>query len=75
MERWKAREDVEDLEQSGQQTSPSGQDWNTTKQSGRHNTAKNGGPLHPTLGKRSEHDDDYDDDDDRYSRLFTKTSV
>ena len=26
----------------------------------RHNTAKNGGPLHPTLGKRMEHDDDDD---------------
>ena len=28
------------------------------KQSDRHNTAKNGGPLHPTLCKRTEHDDD-----------------
>ena len=60
MERWTAREDAEDLEWSGQQTSLNGQDWSTTKQSDRHNTAKNGGPLHPTLGKRTEHDDDDD---------------
>ena len=56
-----AREDAKDLERSGQQTSLNGQDWSTTKQSDRHNTAKNGGPLHPTLGKRTEHDDDDDD--------------
>ena len=31
--------------QSGQQTSPSGQDWSATKQSGRHNTTKNGGTI------------------------------
>ena len=48
------------LEQNGQQTSPNGQDWSTTKQSDRHNTTKNGGPLHSTLGKRTEHDDDDD---------------
>ena len=52
-----AREDEEDLEESGR-------DWSTTKQSGWHNTAKNGGPLHPTLGKRTERDNDDDDDDD-----------
>ena len=55
--------DVEDLEQSGQQISLSGLDWSTTKQSDRHNTTKNVRPLHPTLGKRTEHDDDDDDDD------------
>ena len=60
MERWTAWEDAEDLEQSGQQTSPNGQDWSTTKHSERHNTAKNGGLLHPTLGKSIEHDDDDD---------------
>ena len=53
--------DGEDLERSGQQTSLNGQDWSTTKQSDRHNTAKNGGQLHPTLGKRTEHDDDDDE--------------
>ena len=66
-----AREDAEDLERNGQQTSPNGQDWSTTKQSDRHNTAKNGGPLHPTLGKRTEHDDD--DDDDRLQCFYYAT--
>ena len=51
-----------DLEQSGQHTSPRGQDWSATKQSCRYNTAKNGGPLHRMLGKMSEHNDDDDDD-------------
>ena len=46
------------VERSGQQTSLNRQDWSTTKQSDKHNNAKNGGPLHPTLGKRTEHDDD-----------------
>ena len=65
-----AREDAEDLERSGQQTSLNGQDWSTTKQSDRHNTAKNGGPLHPTLGKRTEHDDDDDQQKMQDCRLF-----
>ena len=55
-------EDVGDQEQSGQRMLPSGQDWSTTKQSRRHNTAKNGGPSHPTLVKRKE-PNDYDDDE------------
>ena len=41
-----------------------------------HNTTKNGGPLHPILGKRMEHDDDDDDDDDDDEALvFTLSST
>ena len=60
---------MKDLEQSGQQTSPSEQDWSTTNQSGRDNSAKNGGPLHPTLRKRTEHDDDDDDNKTSFKSL------
>ena len=38
------------------------QDWSTTNQPDGHNTANNGGPLHPALSKRMEHDDEEEEE-------------
>ena len=60
MEKSMEQEAGEDQEHRGQPTSSPGVDCNTTKQSDWLKTEKDGGPLHPTLAKRTEPNDDDD---------------